>query len=117
MNIDRKIAKLMGWHLEIFPEEHWADNAGVPFYLVYDTTKESSLSIWHPSTDIGQAMGEVVEKMREKGYHFQLNVHAQNKLFNSAIFFDRTDESLCFKGFDPAPAMAICKAALKAIEA
>ena len=60
MNIDRKLAKLMRWHLETFPEEHWADNTGVPFYLVYDTTKESSLSVWHPSTDIGQAF-EVVE--------------------------------------------------------
>ena len=102
MNIDREIAeKIMGW-IDPDPVESnmWCDKSHFPTSLK---------SMWHPSTDIKQAF-EVVEKMREKGSIFTLcDQDPGEKPEWDAQFFSviATDDT---------PAMAICLAALKAVE-
>jgi len=116
--IDREIAeKVMGWLLEIDGEagrDWWRDKSG---YKQWEYT-------WHPSTDIAQAF-QVVEKMREQDYWFsivyktEMSRDGERELppawwarFRCVQGGTRPD------GYDHAdtPEMAICKAALRAVE-
>ena len=97
MNIDREIAeKVMGWGAWVCETIY---NGGVP---------------WHPSTDIKQAF-EVVEKMGESNFTFSF----WNSDFIKGTYhcsFWSKDGCEISRTSSTNPAMAICLAALKAVE-
>jgi len=90
---------------------YWCDGS------VYPTQFIMPVNDWHPSTDIGQALGDgksfdtVVGKMRERGFCFKLECRASGEFI--AVFYKN---HIRFVGEYYTPAMAICKAALACVE-
>lgn len=82
-------------------------------YEIYHVWAGGCINGWHPTRDITQAF-DVVEKMREKGWSFELgDNHHEGKWY--AIFeIPMTDNQ--HYGFADTPALAICEAAKKAVE-
>jgi hypothetical protein len=121
MDIDKEIAeKVMEWKEDCDPEPHHPH-----YYLGTDgkiiaTIKHRPYEWfeWHPSTDIKQAF-EVVEKMREMGWEFYLEDPDRNNekkgWYAEFLHHKSYDRNYGWSDDADTPAMAICKAALTAI--
>jgi len=124
MNIDREIAeKIM----------KYVKRQGGPYYIAISSGMkeitchgikdvDAVLSWWHPSTDIKQAF-EVVEKMRKRGWLLNglsaLEEEENHKGWEACFEYYNKQTREATIEFEEAntPAMAICLAALKAVEA
>jgi len=109
MNIDREIAeKVMGYCERPVHGIGWWHQAEENRWSVAQYS-------WHPSTDIKQSF-EVVEKMRERGWlldkltNICVRKHYWQASFWKAVVWENT------YGNADTPAMAVCLAALKAME-
>ena len=94
--LDAKMGELMGWRL--LAGDTWVDEK-----------KRVAHPFFRPSTDIAAAM-QVVEKMAEKGWYLDL-IGKNGYDINFIHHRDRVDAS------DILLPLAICRAALKAVEA
>lgn len=106
-DIDRQIAeKVMGWELRPLYGLGWWNKS--------DTGKLMQIrNIFNPSTDITHAF-EVVRKMKKKNYCFTLADYSPiSKLWEAEFINDNNGKS--FISTTNTPEMAICLAALKAI--
>lgn len=105
MDLDRWIAEnVMGW----VPHGDWC----------YENHPDNVLilsSDWHPTRNIQQAF-EVVEKMREDGYGFALELPMSGGCY--AEFWKESNyDTVTFKAeHNDTPTLAICEAAKKAME-
>lgn len=115
--ISRIIAeKVMGWTLE---HGWWKDDNGYTAYEAHSdgTLEECDGDWWHPSTDIGQAFQVVEKTMGNPRMQFDClapflcNDH---KYRWKCTYYDG---KTMYEAVEDTPAMAICKAALKAMEA
>lgn len=127
-DVNRRIAtEIMGWGVfggeEMGMKEYYhdeSDNSPAKFFLL--TNK------WTPDTDISQAF-EVVEKMQELGYEGKIEFdppqYERTESYYCKFELHKIDEDHViygindpeFEAFADTPAMAICLAALKCVEA
>ena len=105
--IDREIAeKVMEWTIGVC-EDYWWDSTIAPESVIM-------VDRWHPTTDIKQAF-EVVEKLNLAFYIINFCLPSQSGKWKAVFIKIGEFEEYC-SGEAETPALAICKAALEAIE-
>jgi len=105
--IDQEIAeKVMGWksYYSKYGKEWCEPDSKIPVVGIVKILAND----WHPSTSISDAW-QVVEKMKKNQYSFSLNYFYYNGKTQAS--FGHFHGELCV-----GDALAICKAALKAME-
>ena len=117
-DLNREIAeKVMQWHTIMEPQWPYLNKDGN--YIGFSKYGKNA---WRPSADPTQAF-MVVERMRELGWEFQLNIgdgyeasfwKEWTELLPTGL--EATITSKNFEGVSDIPAEAICQAALKAME-
>jgi len=119
--IDRMLAeKLMEWTIE--PGKAEGRNYPEDFYNLKEHGFQHTISDWHPTSDITQALGDggqgtVVGKMAALNYDFQLRtIVSSGKLLTWTSAFSLLDGYKKWVDADT-PAEAICQAAVKALKA
>ena len=125
MNIDKQIAeKVMGW--KYFSHQDYACDTGAILPFVSDDCGERSLCVFtqvspyesskfNPSINIADAW-LVVEKMRELGYSINIEAQQKGKWRCNIILIGNEWTTRIETADEDAAPMAICLAALSALE-
>ena len=114
--LNRKMAeKVMGWISGIskeypYPQQGgmvWMDSTGSEVIYQY---------LWTPTTDIVQTF-QVVERMRKLGWHFGMDDYEISGNYEAEFVGNENNKFPSRTGRADDPALAICLAAEKAVEA